>query len=125
MNRGRDFGISLQGNGAGDKSCLMIVCVRQKYDAWSHLGEMTPTTAKEQYIDALKQIIETINLNSDVEKFIEVQITNCLVYTQLYYIILPGPGSFLRVCRGRPAVVQESTLGARCQDFTSNSQGKA
>ena len=122
MNRGRDFGISLQGNGAGDKSCLMIVCVRQKYDAWSHLGEMTPTTAKEQYIDALKQIIETINLNSDVEKFIEVQ-THW--FTQLLHIFLPGPGSFLRVCRGRPALVQESTLGGRCQDFTSNSQGKA
>ena len=61
----------------------MVICFRQKYDAWSGLREMTPTTAKEQYIDTLKQIIETINLNSDVEKFIEVQ-THW--FTQLLHI---------------------------------------
>ena len=33
---------------------------------------MDSEAAKEGYVDALKQIVETINLNSDVEKFIEV-----------------------------------------------------
>ena len=48
------------------------VVARAKFDAWHQLGEMSSAAAKEGYIDALKQIIETINLNSDVEKFIEV-----------------------------------------------------
>ena len=68
----------------------MIVCVRHKYDAWSSLGEMTPTTAKEQYIDALKQIIETINLNADVEKFIEVH-PYLLTQLCIYFCQVLGP----------------------------------
>ena len=34
---------------------------------------MTSYEAKIGYIDALKQIIETMNFNADVEKFIEVR----------------------------------------------------
>lgn len=36
---------------------------------------MTSNQAKIGYIDALKQIIETMNFNADVEKFIEVSQT--------------------------------------------------
>ena len=36
---------------------------------------MTSNQAKIGYVDALKQIIETMNFNADVEKFIEVSQT--------------------------------------------------
>jgi len=45
---------------------------RAKHDAWAQLGDMDKHTAMENYVEALKQIIETINFNADVEKFIEV-----------------------------------------------------
>ena len=56
----------------GTRPSFWDVVARAKYDAWNDLGDMSSVAAKEGYIEALKQIIETINLNSDVEKFIEV-----------------------------------------------------
>ena len=56
----------------GARPSFWDVVARAKYDAWNELGDMSSVAAKEGYIEALKQIIETINLNSDVEKFIEV-----------------------------------------------------
>ena len=45
---------------------------RAKHDAWLKLGGMGKEEAMEEYIEALKQIIETMNFTEDVEKFIEV-----------------------------------------------------
>ena len=56
----------------GPRPSFWDVVARAKFDAWHQLGDMDSEAAKEGYVDALKQIVETINLNSDVEKFIEV-----------------------------------------------------
>ena len=56
----------------GPRPSFRDVVARAKFDAWHQLGDMDSEAAKEGYVDALKQIVETINLNSDVEKFIEV-----------------------------------------------------
>ena len=56
----------------GPRPSFWDVVARAKFDAWHQLGNMDSEAAKEGYVDALKQIVETINLNSDVEKFIEV-----------------------------------------------------
>ena len=61
-----------EGPCTGARPGFWDVVARAKYDAWKVLGDMSSVAAKEGYIEALKQIIETINLNSDVEKFIEV-----------------------------------------------------
>jgi len=55
----------------GARPSFWDVVARAKHDAWAHLGQMTSNQAKIGYIDALKQIIETMNFNADVEKFIE------------------------------------------------------
>eukprot|EP00092_Neocalanus_flemingeri_P002532 GFUD01002709.1.p1 GENE.GFUD01002709.1~~GFUD01002709.1.p1 ORF type:complete len:121 (-),score=31.93 GFUD01002709.1:307-669(-) len=47
------------------------VVARAKHDAWASLGNLDGTSAREKYIDNLKQIIETINFSTEVEKFME------------------------------------------------------
>jgi len=56
----------------GPRPGFWDVVARAKHEAWAKLGDMDRNTAMENYIEALKQIIETINFNADVEKFIEV-----------------------------------------------------
>ena len=72
----------------GARPSFWDVVARAKFDAWHELGDMSSEAAKEGYIDALKQIIETMNLNSDVEKFIEVTAIYCYlksIYVATYH----------------------------------------
>jgi len=45
---------------------------RAKHDAWASLGSMDREQAMQGYIEALSQIIETMNFSADVETFMEV-----------------------------------------------------
>ena len=75
----------------GARPSFWDVVARAKYDAWNELGDMSSVAAKEGYIEALKQIIETINLNSDVEKFIEVfgSLPQRLIYVANFFSLIP------------------------------------